>query len=278
MGIRTLAARAVLAFVAAFAVALPSAAVTLFPPLGRLSLLALETPDGWILEANAEGSDQLTSVSLTPPGKAPIAFDCVATGPSAAICEYAQGAPVASLAALLVDFPAGTWVLTVNGTLGADLLFEPVEPDGTVTVTSPADGAVNVSTTPSVSYTHDCTNCDFLILETELQAGGPGLEILIEGAPPPSSGTVLYDDFISQDAPKPATLPNGVYLLFAGSINGIISIETLAPGTAGEQTFQFARGAERDVQTLFTVPEPAGASLAALAALLAVARRRAPLP
>jgi hypothetical protein len=277
MDIRASVVRASLALVAFVSIATPSGAGLVFPPLGQLSLFALETPFGWILEANADGSDQLTSVSLTPPGKAPLAFVCEATGLIAASCEYDDDTPVASLAALLVDFPAGTWVLTVNGSLSADLLFQPVEPDGTVSVTSPADGAVGVANTPSVSYTNDCTNCNFLIFEIEPMAGGTVIEFLAE-APLASSGTLLYDDFVSLDAPKPETLADGVYLLFAGAINGALSIETLAPGSPGEQTFEFARGAERDEQNVFTVPEPAGAVIAAVAILAALARRRRQLP
>ena len=221
-----------LALLAALVIATPSAAGVITTTLDRFSLVALQGSGGWSLETDAEGSDLLTSVTVTPPGKPSIAFACAEDGPGVVVCQYDSGVPVGSFAALLVDFPAGTWLLTVNGTLDAELLYDPVEPDGTVTVTSPADGAVNVGAMPSVSYTHDCANCNFVLLRVDSEEGGGGLEALIAGDPPASPGTILYADFTSPDGMKPAMLADGVYELAAGSITGIISDAKLEPGTA----------------------------------------------
>lgn len=249
-----------------------------FPPLGRLEMIALETADGWILEASAEGSDQLTSLTLTPPGKPAFPFVCAPSGPSAARCEYADAEAFASLAALLVDFPAGTWSLLVNGTLGASLPFTPVEPDGTMTVTSPGNGATNVGATPSISYTHDCTNCSTVLIELQEEFGNLELEFLISGEPPETSATVPYSDFDSRNGPTPEALPDGLYQVRSGALVGHGSVETLGAGTPGQHNFQYVRGAERDVDTFFVVPEPMGASIAAIASLVALARRRRQSP
>jgi hypothetical protein len=244
------------------------------PPLTNLSLLAFDGDVGWQLETHAEGSLALSSLSLTPPGKDPLAFECGVVQLGVVECAYVQDVPPAtSLAELLVDFPEGAWQLLVNGTLQAEVRFYPEDPEGSVTVTSPANGAVGVGTTPSISYTHDCMNCNFIALEYEPVQGGVVLEDLAQGDPPTTPNTVPYGDFTSPDGPTPDALQNGVYELFASAVVASISEQTLASGTPQQQPFEYTTGAGRDTQTSFTVPEPTGAAIAALGALVALSRR-----
>jgi hypothetical protein len=142
-------------------------------------------------------------------------------------------------------------------------------------VTSPADGAVGVSATPSIAFTHDCDTCNFLFFEIEGfgATAGISLEANRIGTPPlPATGTVDYAELISFEGPKPAALPDGSYRLSLGAGRGALTDETFAQGGS----FEYGMGAERRTTTLFTVPEPAAglASAASLAALAARARRR----
>ncbi len=265
-----------LALVAMVAIAAPSLAGDPILSLHRVSLLAFDGDAGWRLQTDAEGDLGLASVTLTPPGKDPLVFDCEVVQLGVVECEYQpEVPPAASLAELLVDFPEGTWLLTVNGALEANVSFDPEEPGGSVTVTSPANGAVGVGTTPSISYTHDCTNCNLVSLEYESVQGSAVLEYLTQGDPPQTPATIPYGDFTSPDGPAPDALQNGVYDLFASALVASISEQTLAPGTPSEQSFEYANGAGRDTRSSFTVPEPAGAAIASALALVALARSRA---
>lgn len=237
------------------------------------SLLAVEKPSGWRLVAELEGSSEVTSATLTPPGRPAVALACE-TSAGLTECEF-ESDEAASLAELLVDFPAGTWLLSLNGgTRTASLAFAPVAPNGAVTVTSPADGATGVSSTPTLAWTHDCSNCIAILLEIEDLAGpfAVGLEATVFGAPPPSPGTLSYDSLESYQGPRPEELPNGTYALTAEAAVGSIEEETLSPGGA---PFEYATGALRVSETTFTVPEPGPlASGGAAAAALAAGRRR----
>jgi hypothetical protein len=103
--------------------------------------------------------------------------------------------------------------------------------------------------------------------------GGVVLEYLAQGDPPTTPNTVPYGDFTSPDGPTPDALQNGVYELFASAVVASISEQTLASGTPQQQPFEYTTGAGRDTQTSFTVPEPTGAAIAALGALVALSRR-----
>jgi hypothetical protein len=229
-------------------------------------------PD-WFLNIGVEGSVDITSASVTPPGQSAIPLDCTDQG-TFVECDL-EDPGFASLAQLLATYPAGTWSLALNGgAQTASLEFSPVEPDGEGTASDPANGATNVSPTPTVSYDQGCTNCAALLVE--ITGLATPTEVSLERvffAPLAASGAVPYADFESfEDVPKPPELPEGQYQLTLSTVVGSLSTESLTPG--GDE-FEYLTAGIRNVDTLFTVPEPgAAASGVGLAALLAGRRRR----
>jgi hypothetical protein len=231
-------------------------------------------PD-WFLNVGVEGSTNITSASVTPPGQAAIPLDCADQG-TFVECDF-EHLDFPSLASLLATYPAGTWVLELNsGARTANLDFSPVAPDGVGTASDPANGATNVSPTPTVSYDQDCTNCDALLVEITGIATPIQVELeRVFFAPLDASGSVPYADFEPfEGSTKPPELPEGQYQLSLSTVVGSLTTETLTPG--GDE-FEYATGGIRNVETTFTVPEPSAAALGvALAALLARRRRGAP--
>jgi hypothetical protein len=239
-----------------------------------VTILAVRDAGGWRLDAEVEGTG-ITSASFTPPGRPALDVPCE-SDPGLVLCERVEPAPpsagFATLAALLTQFPAGSWPLSVNGgALTVTLPFAPVEPDGVVTVTDPADSATNVSTTPDVSYQNTCASCTFLEFRIEDAAtGGEVFEIstiLFGPAPLPSSGQLYFEDF-GEGPPTP--LPIGEYGLIAAA--GIGALETRSFDQGGD--FEYGAGASLQTYSLFSVPEPDAGALVASAALLGLARRR----
>jgi hypothetical protein len=243
-----------------------------FPPVGLLEIFPFEN-DGWRLEVHLEGSDAVTTATLTPPGAPAIDLACTASGVGASECELLEPPPIEggyeTLAALLAVYPAGDWVLTVNGSLTATVSVLPVEPDGVVTVTSPPDDSYT-SATPTIEYEHDCTNCVAVYFEID-DSSAIELEVFLGGTPPASPGSIPYSELVSSAGPKPPELPDGLYRLTAGVAVGYQEIETLSDLT----TFQYTMAVGSEGASSFTVPEPFAPGVAALAALLAIARSRA---
>jgi hypothetical protein len=259
-----------LVLLAALAAGWPQAAAAAVS-VDLLDLFAAEDDaGGWRLEVSLEGTE-LTDVLLTPPGRGAITLSCADIGGGTIECDFddpPSSAPgFASLAVLLAAYPAGPWTLDVDGSaLTAAVAFGPTEPDDRVTVTSPAEGAADVSPTPTIDYSHACSNCVALGFEIwNPPAETVGLELFVFGSPPASPGSVAYADFTSNQGPKPPALPNGTYRLTASTIVGSVTTEPLVPSGS----FTYTTGAIRDDDQLFTVPEPSGAAgaLAALAAL-----------
>jgi hypothetical protein len=263
-----------------------AACLLLVPGAGRaldlelVSLLALQEARGWILHVEVEGTSDIVSVSLVPPGRAALAIPCTSGGGISDCTREvpASGLPgFATLAALLAAYPAGTWTLVVNGGPSAALGFSPVAPDAGLVVTAPADGAVDVSPTPSVDYALACTNCNFLYFQIRDQS--PSFDLALESsilaAPPlPATGSMPYAMFEAIDGATPAALPDARYELEIWSGVGMDST-----GSLGGDPFEYGRGAATVWQSVFTVPEPAAAAsgAAALAAAAALrARRRRP--
>jgi len=247
------------------------------PVVSLVTLLAVKDAGGWHIDGEVEGTG-LTSAAFVPPGRPALDLPCE-SGPGVILCEREEPSPPApgfeSLAALLVDFPAGNWQLSVNGGVRtATLPFDPESPDGFVTVTNPADGATHVSSTPTVTYQNACATCPFLEFRIEDAATvGDALEIdaLITGPPPLPSGQLDFADFFDA-APTPLLV--GDYRLIAGAGNGSLDTRAFDQGVGPAFEFQYGRGAELQSHSSFSVPEPAGAALAACSALLALARRR----
>jgi hypothetical protein len=264
--------RSTLLFVCAAVLSHPAGAQTL--ELGGITA-ALDST-GWRFVAAFEGSTNIITATLQPPGRVAIPLACETVEITVVECIF-EDPGFASLAALLVEYPAGSYALSLNGgARTATLPFGPIEPDGVVTVTDPTDGEANVSGTPTISYTHDCTNCVAVAFEiTDLAAPvNVGLELFVFGIPPPSIGTVPYAALDSFEGPKPIELPAGSYALLASTAVGTIDEATLTPGGA---PFEYATAALIGTASTFTVPEPtafaAGLAVAAVLAVLAGARR-----
>jgi hypothetical protein len=268
------AARRLPLVLAAAAALLAPAAAHAAPTLEFASLVAIGYVSGWRLYAELEGSTDVASAALKPPGRPAFALGC-RTDPEITECEF-ESAEAASLGALLALYPSGNWQLSLNGGVRtATLPFAPVAPNGLVTVTSPLDGAVGVSPTPTITWVHDCSNCvalsfDLVGLEVPFEVG---LEALLFGTPSP--GSLPYALLESYRGPKPAALPDGRYALAAATAVGSVQTRTLTPGGAA---FEYTSGALRAVESTFRVPEPGpiAAGAAAAGALAAAARRRRP--
>lgn len=231
---------------------------------------------GWRFVAAFEGSANITSATLQPPGGVAIPLACETIGIDGVECIH-EDSGFASLAALLVTYPAGNYALSLNGgARTATLPFSPIEPDGVATIIDPTDGEANVPAMPTISYTHSCTNCVAIAFEiTDL--GAPvnvGLELFVFGTPPPSIGTVPYAALDSFEGPKPVELPAGSYALVASTAVGAIEDAALTPGGA---PFEYASAALIGTESTFTVPEPtafaAGLTVAAVLAVLGGAPR-----
>lgn len=231
---------------------------------------AAELGEGsWFFEIEVEGDASLVSATLTPPlGGAPVDLSCGMFGGEAG-CEFLdppedsqQG--FASLEDLLAAWPVGTYVLTVSDgsqTLNADIPFDPVAPDGLLDVISPADRAVDVSPTPTVSYVHDCTNCTHFFVDIESFAPPPNDVELEFGTTDPAQTSVAFGDFLDETDQSPAPLPDGSYFLFGGTANAVES--TPAFNEEPANSFILHMGAERERMTTFTVPEPEAYAAAA---------------
>ncbi|MCX5738538.1 MAG: hypothetical protein NTZ61_08605 [Proteobacteria bacterium] len=243
------------------------------PAVSLVTLLAVRDANGWRIDSEVEGTG-VTAAAFTPPGGTAFTVPCE-SGPGVVLCERVEPAPpapgFASLAALLAEYPAGSWSLSVNGGVRtAALPFDPQQPDGVVTVTNPANGAMNVTSTPGVAYENACTSCGFLLFMIE-DAATLGLVTEIEGMvigqPPLPPGQIDFAEFFDA-APTP--LANGTYRLIAGAALG--ALEVLSFGQGGG--FQYGSGANLETATFFSVPEPGGGAFAATVALLGLARRR----
>lgn len=242
-----------------------------------VTLLAVRDAGGWRIDAEVEGVG-VSSAVFTPPGGAAFVVPCE-NDPDVVLCERVDPAPpaagFASLAALLAAYPAGNWALSVNdGARTATLPFDPQQPNGTVDVTSPANGASNASSTPSVAYQNGCANCGFLLFLIE-DAATQGLvteiEALRTGPPPLPSGQIAFADFFDG---APVALSPGDYRLIAGAGAGALGLRNFDQGTGPAYEFQYGGGASLETATTFRVPEPSAAGCAAVATLLALAHRR----
>jgi len=232
---------------------------------------------GWHFEVELEVAGA-TSASFTPPGSStatPIPEDLDFPG-SFFFSDPLETAPgFTSLVALLASHPTGNYLVLVNGSaLQKTVPFAPIAPDGIVTLTSPANGSSNVSQTPSVDFTQNCINCNFLSFDIESMGTGAFFDATASiPGPLPNSGPIAYTAFLQGGAAAPP-LPNGSYDLFGDAAVG--TLDPAATFDVGSGSFQLFVGAANETSSVFTVPEPrAGlAAGAALAALLALSVRR----
>jgi hypothetical protein len=227
---------------------------------------------GWLYEIYVTGQDVLAG-TLTPPGGAPI--ELVATSPGD--LSYVSP-PFASLALLQAAFPPSTtggYLISLNGGVSTVALdFDPLLPDGAMTVTAPANGAT-LGSLPSFTLSNACSNCvgQFAsIVDTTTD----GQFVLVESdSAAPFPTTLGLPDFgANQGSAGPVSggLPDGPYFFFAAAYVDATSSESFTP----PDVFDYSPGAYRSDGVDFTVPEPSLALLqvAALGVLAAFARRR----
>jgi hypothetical protein len=110
----------------------------------KLWLDGMLEPKPYGIFAAVMGSSDITSVTMTPPGKSPIDLDCWKCGPGWCMWEF-EAEDYATLAALRANFDVGDYIFTFNG--GADsvtLSHNPVKPTGFANITYPSHGATDV--------------------------------------------------------------------------------------------------------------------------------------
>jgi MYXO-CTERM domain-containing protein len=226
----------------------------------------------WFFLIEVQGMN-LTSVSVMPPSGGPLVLD----GSGGFEFEFEAG-PFASFAALKAAHPSGSYVFTVDGSHMVTLSWNPAEPVGSgglpsLVIDSPAHGTADVSTTPDVAFTIDCTNCDDLNLELENLSGmaasfGFGeLDVMSFTNPIP------FAAMMSEGPEIELALGLAEVELLSGLVN--FSDESFdAPSGLG--SFEYIEAGLLFASSTFTVPEPAGTTpaLAALVALGLLHRRR----
>jgi hypothetical protein len=212
-----------------------------------VTILAVRGAGGWRIDVEVEGIG-LTSASFTPPGQPALVVACESgQEKSSASASSRRRRPQApTLAALLTQFPAGNWLVSVDGgVLTATVPFARSAGRRRL-ITDPANGATNVSATPGVSYQNACSNCTFLEFRIEDAATlGTVFEIdaFLSGAAPLPSGLLDFEAFDEGTAPP---LPDGEYRLMAAAIDGALEARSFDQGGA----FDFGAGASLQTHSL----------------------------
>jgi hypothetical protein len=239
--------------------------------------------DPWYFDIGLYGTSDITAATVTVPdtGSTVLTLECdsVPPGVGCLISDTDSGS-FGSLAALLQVYPAGDYLVSINGgERTATLSFAATEPDGSVEILSPSDQATDVSSTPTVGYLNNCMNCS--VLSFQLDGFFDELDDPLEYQTSDliSIGSIDYSDWTSPT--KPGQLPEGDYLLLA--LAGIVdsSTESFDQGTGPNFEFEYSTGAGRFTSSAFSVPEPSSASVALAAfgtvgVLAAIRRGRRP--
>jgi hypothetical protein len=245
----------------------------------RAELFAIERDGSWRFVMLVEGSEDVALAVVTPPGGGALQVPCQTLGFELVECARVQPAPpaagFASLAALRAAYPAGDYTVATTGPRSGVVPFDPLDPDGAVTVLEPAPGAV-VGPTPTISYKNDFNGCAALLFQIEETGPTPdvGLETVLL-ATHAASGSIAYADLAPfEGETKPPELPEGSYELLAAAVTGVQGVTTFSPGG---DFVDYSSGARRDGLVHFTVPEPSGRALgdAAVGAVAALAGARA---
>lgn len=133
----------------------------------RLDGVPGDTPYEW---AAGVSGDDITAVTVTPPGGVPIALNPWPTG-------WADWGFVVedyeTLTALRSDFPVGDYIFTFNGgTDSVTLNHHPALPTGFANITYPVHGSTNVPLNPTYTW-GSCTGYgDALSMAVAEEAGG----------------------------------------------------------------------------------------------------------
>jgi hypothetical protein len=233
---------------------------------------------GWILLVEVVGED-LASVVVLPPLGSPLVLDDTSGSGSA---FGFQAGPFDSFGELQDAYPAGDYAFAIDGSETVTLAWDPAEPVGaagqpTLSIDTPADGSVGVSSTPDVAYTFDCTNCkDMRVDLADLATGGMAAfaffgELDVVGGA--FTNPVPFDALNTGSGPSPP-FPDGPTeaVLLMGLVT--FSDEAFDPPSA-LPTFEYVEASLLLAQSAFVVPEPsAGVSACAALAVLALLRAR----
>jgi len=266
-------------------VCLPTSVARAQLAVEEISIVAGSTDTGsgpeWMFLVEIQGDD-LTTVSVLPPIGGAIALE----DESMLGIELGfEDGPFASFAELQATYPAGSYLVTVEGSETVSLTWDPTEPLGasgepTLSIDAPASGSVGVSSMPTLDYTLDCTNCKDLDLEiedlatrtAELQFGQ--LDV-VGGA---FADPIPFAIMSTNDGP-PVALPDGpaeaeLLVGLASFSDESFDMPTSLP------SFEYVEASVLFAQSTFTVPEPApgGGALVALALVALLARRTRAAP
>ena len=235
----------------------------------------------WFFLIEAFGAN-LTSVSVAPPTGGPL----VLTDPFGVSDFEFEDGPFSTFSALQAVYPAGDYVVTVEGTETVTLAWNPVEPVGmsgqpSLAIDSPADGATGVSSMPDFAFSFDCTNCKDLSLEifdvfTDGFAGNLNFGEL-DVTPGTFTNPIPFASMQSDGGP-PAALPDGL-----AEAEFLIGLATFTSPTfdapSALPAFEYIDAAAIFANSVFSVPEPSPelATLAVLGTLLVLSWHRRPV-
>lgn len=233
-----------------------------------------EPAPAWFFIIEVQGSG-LGSGTVTPPFGDDIALTD-ATGGGFEL-EFEAG-PFASFAALQTAHPAGDYMVTVNGSHRVTLAWDPVQPFGTagdpsLVIDSPAEGATGVSSTPDVSFTLDCTNCNDLRVELQ-SLPGPTF-VFGELDVGTFTNPIPFAAMMSRGGETELAMGPADAELLTGLVD-FVDTSFDPPSALGP--FSYIEAGVVTASSTFTVPEPAGLAppLAAWGTLALLAARLTP--
>ena len=213
----------------------------------------------WSFQITLLGTSDITSATVTVPNAGPTeTLDCGSCDDGRVDCDFDRD--FVSLASLLQTYPAGTYQLSINdGERTASLPFNASDPQGTVTLTSPMSGEMNVSSTPTVEYTSSCPGCDLLRFAIASLFGDVSLEFETDDT---GSGSIPYAAWPETQngcdvEPKPPSLPDDDYVALGVAFAGSMTTQSLDQGSGAAFEFEYTTGGFRGDLVFFAVPEPA---------------------
>jgi hypothetical protein len=215
--------------------------------------------------------ENLCSGSFSAPAAVQRSLEPETAAPAARLSFFASYADTEPLAA---DFPSTTYSFEFNGGVAAGTLpfFAVLPAGGSVEILAPADGGFEGSS-PIFTLEGHCSNCPIVrfVLESDGVLVGTGSR---DGVDFPLDTAVDFP--LSHAIHDVLSLPEGHYELRTEAISGPFSGDQTLQGDSSGQFFSYVRGNALTEESAFTVPEPAGGSAAAAAAMTLrwITRRR----
>ena len=208
--------------------------------------------DGYLFTIELEDDQgQLASGTVTAPAPSGAVIDLVPQ-PTPGRLE-AHAGPFATLQELQAMFPNGLYAFSLDGgALSGSLNFSLAAPDDFVAFSFPQHMATGIENQPTVLFSTNCTNCGFLFVTLDDAEISPDLPL----------GTTMFQ--------LPMPLADGVYQL---GVAAEVSQDSMPSFGADDFEYSAIFGDENRIS--FTVPEPGGTALAAVALVTALALRAA---